>query len=106
MMSTSNSLQFSGGDPLTLTEDHIQSVLSVRRARARIFGENLFSDPAWDMILELYAANLSGRSLPLRELAVTTETPVSTTARWASILEEIGLIETTKTAQEHVRRLS
>ena len=38
---------------VTLTEDHIVSILGVRRARADILGQSLFSDPAWDILLEL-----------------------------------------------------
>lgn len=94
-MITGGSLNLTGGEPLKLTEDHILSVLFVRRARSRIFGKNLFSDPAWDIILELYAANLSGKALSLTGLAQAIEAPVSTTARWAASLTGHGIIETT-----------
>ena len=79
-----------GGRSLQLTEDHIQSVLLVRRARASVLGKDLFSDPAWDMLLELYAASLSGRRVTLPELARVTETPTSVAARWIQALEQSG----------------
>ena len=87
-----------GGRRLRLTEDHIQSVLLVRRARASVLGKNLFSDPAWDMLLELYAASLAGRSVTLSELARVTETPTSVAARWAQALEESGNISVDRDA--------
>ena len=80
------------GAPLSLTEDHILSVLFVRQARSAVFGENLFSDPAWDILLELYAANLAGRGLSLSDLCAAIEAPSSTTERWIAVLGDRELI--------------
>lgn len=77
---------------LTVSEDHILSVLMVRRARARVFGENLFSDPAWDILLVLYAAKLAKRNLQLTELTKVLETPNSTVVRWVDTLKDRGLV--------------
>lgn len=81
--------------PLNLTEDHLISLLSLRRARAAVFGNDLFSDPAWDILLELYAAHLGARDMSLSELAQAIETPHSTTARWITALDERGLLKST-----------
>jgi hypothetical protein len=70
-----------------LTEDHIRSVLAVRRARGGVLGENLFSEPAWDILLELYAAELGGRSMTLSDLARATDTPASVVTRWQAALD-------------------
>lgn len=78
---------------LELTEDHILSLLLVRRARDSVFSQDLFSDPAWDILLELYAANLTGRKVSLRELALAIRAPVPTTARWIAALAEHALVE-------------
>lgn len=78
--------------PLTLTEDHILSILFVRRARRTVLGEDLFSDPAWDILLELYAARLGRRRMSLSDLSRAIETPPSTTRRWVATLEERRLI--------------
>lgn len=79
--------------PLSLTEDHIRSVLLVRRARADVLGEQLFSDPAWDILLELYAAKLGDRKMSLADVARAIDTPQSTTQRWVKALEEHGLVQ-------------
>lgn len=84
----------SGARP-TVTEDHILSVLAYRRGREAAFGRDLFSDPAWDLLLELYAARLAGRSVTLAELATAIDIPRSTSARWINALVERGLIITT-----------
>jgi DNA-binding MarR family transcriptional regulator len=77
---------------LSLTEDHILSVLLVRRARSAILGEQLFSDPAWDILLELYAARLGEREVSLEDVARAIDTPESTVTRWVRALEERGLV--------------
>lgn len=81
--------------PVKLTEDHILSVVLVRKARDEILGKRLFSDPAWDIMLELYAARLGGRSISLPELIQAIEAPQSTTERWLKALESAGLTTTT-----------
>jgi DNA-binding MarR family transcriptional regulator len=80
--------------PLKVTEDHILSVLLVRRGRIAVLGEQLFSDPAWDILLELYAARLGERQMSVADLSVATGTPPSVTARWVSLLEGRGLLLT------------
>lgn len=81
--------------PLRLTEDHLVSLILLRRARAVVFGDNLFSDPAWDILLELYAAQLGARVMSLSDLAKATDTPLSTTERWIAALAERGLVKST-----------
>lgn len=81
--------------PLRLTEDHILSVLLVRRARGAVLGKSLFSEPAWDILLELYAAKLGGRSMTLSDLARAIDTPESVAARWQAALEDHGLTRST-----------
>ncbi len=77
--------------PPRITEDQIQSILDIRRQRAEIFGEGLFSDPAWDILLELFAAELGNRKISLADM--TSIAPESTLARWVAALEERGLVE-------------
>lgn len=86
--------------PMKLNEDHIHSVLLVRRARASVFGTDLFSDPAWDIILELYAAKLGARATLASDLCRATDAPASTTMRWIAVLENRGLVTTEATATE------
>ena len=80
-------------EPVALTEDHILSVLIVRRARDDALGHDLFSDPAWDILLELFAARLGGRQITARELANAIELPLSITLRWIRALQEKDLVE-------------
>jgi DNA-binding MarR family transcriptional regulator len=74
------------------TEDHILSILIARRGREAVFGPDLFSEPAWDALLELYAAALGNRRMSLADLSRAINTPPSTTGRWISLLEGRGLV--------------
>lgn len=78
--------------PVEVTEDHVLSILSGRRGREAALGRELFSDPAWDILLELYAARLGERRMTLRELARSIDIPESTTARWISVLSDRGFV--------------
>lgn len=87
-----------------LTEDHILSILTALRARDAIFGPNLFSDPAWDVLLELYAAKLGGRKMTPRDIALAIDMPESTTARWVAVLKERDLVASQVDHDEQFRR--
>ena len=75
---------------MNATEAHIAAIIHLRRARAEVLGEGLFGDIGWDILLELFAAYLGGRSIRLSDLEC--QGPRSTVARWAAALEERGLI--------------
>jgi hypothetical protein len=77
-------------DASALTEKQIAAILELRRARAKYFGTELFADPAWDILLQLFAAKLGGRRLRLADLE--TLAPRTTLARWAAVLEERGFV--------------
>jgi DNA-binding MarR family transcriptional regulator len=71
----------------------IKSAIQARAARARHFRADLFADPAWDMLLELYAAALTQRKLTVSRLGERSGVPMTTALRWISTLEKDGLIE-------------
>ena len=65
--------------------------LQARRQRGRFLSAKLFSEPGWDILLELYAASLSQRRLTVTRLAERTGTPMTTTLRWITALESEDL---------------
>jgi DNA-binding MarR family transcriptional regulator len=75
-----------------MTEDHVVSILILRRARDDLFGSTLFAEPAWDILLELFAAQLGGRRMSLRDIAVAIKVPESIAARWIAALADRGLV--------------
>lgn len=72
------------------TRDLVASVLEIRKNRSEVFGSDLFSDPAWDILLELFAAELTKRKVKLADL--NSIAALSTVARWLAALEQRGLI--------------
>lgn len=78
--------------PHSIAEDHVLSLISARRGRDTLFGAHLFSDPAWDVILELYAARLGARQVSVSGLARVIGTPKSVIARWIAVLVGAGIV--------------
>jgi DNA-binding MarR family transcriptional regulator len=70
---------------------HVRAIIKARRQRNRLFADGLFSDPAWDLLLELYAAQLCGYRLAVSGLCLAVATPATTALRWIGCLEERGL---------------
>ncbi|MCW1381530.1 MarR family winged helix-turn-helix transcriptional regulator [Novosphingobium sp. KCTC 2891] len=64
-----------------------------RRRRDRYFSDELFKDPAWDLLLELYISHAQGRSVRITSACRAASNSTSTGLRWISILEVKGLIE-------------
>ena len=76
-----------------VTEKDIRVMLKLRRNRDQFFDGGLFADPAWDMLLELYAARLGQQRISVGSLCSGAAVPGTTALRWISLLEGKGLIE-------------
>lgn len=70
----------------------LRRVLRARIERTDYFSSRLFSEPAWDMLLELYAAHLMQRRLAVKDLCVASRVPQTTALRWITVLKSEGLI--------------
>jgi DNA-binding MarR family transcriptional regulator len=80
----------------SITEPQIRSLLKLRRNRASFFDADLFADPAWDMLLELYAAELGQRRITITSLCGAAAVPGTTALRWIGNLEARQLIRREK----------
>lgn len=76
-----------------VTESYVKAILALRRKRELYFDRGLFADPAWDILLELYAAELGQRRLSVSSLCIGAAVPATTALRWIGALEKKGLIE-------------
>jgi len=70
----------------------LREVLRARRRRAEYFNARLFADPAWDMLLELYRAEIAQRKMSCTSLCVASGAPATTALRWITTLHEDGLV--------------
>lgn len=68
-----------------------RSILSRRRLREQVFGNELFGEPAWDILLLLYAG-ASGPRQTIGRLADSACIPETTAVRWVDDLEKRDLV--------------
>lgn len=78
---------------LAIDPREIRAVIRSRRLREQVFGQDLFADPAWDMLLDLFAAGLEGKQVSVSSLCVAAATPPTTALRWIAVLQNAGLVE-------------
>ncbi|TRW14082.1 hypothetical protein [Glacieibacterium frigidum] len=81
----------------------VRAILKRRRDRERYFPAELFSDPAWDMLLDLTAARLEKRSVSVSSLCIAAAVPTTTALRWIRNLCDVGMFERT-TDPDDLRR--
>ena len=59
--------------------------------RDQYFRGEIFADPAFDMLLDLYAARLEGRQVAVSSLCIAAAVPATTALRWIKQLTDRGL---------------
>jgi len=74
------------------TTERVVAAISLRRSRDRLLPDKLFGDPAWDALLEVYAAEASGEFIGLPELTARLGVAESQARRWTDILTKVGLL--------------
>lgn len=70
----------------------VRGVINARRARDDFFDPKLFSDPAWEILLELYATDLEHLRHSIGTLSAKLPIPATTTLRWIVTLDAGGLV--------------
>ncbi len=68
--------------------DTVRTVIRARRLRGRYFAEDLFADPAWDMLLDLLQAELAQLRVPVSSLCIAAAVPATTALRWIKCMTE------------------
>jgi DNA-binding MarR family transcriptional regulator len=74
------------------TAFEVRQYLRARRLREALFPDGLFADPAWDILLDLYASEVEGQSVVISSACVAACVPPTTALRWLGRLEELDLI--------------
>ena len=74
-----------------VASETIRAVIRARRLRGRYFAEELFADPAWDMLLDLLQAEVSHMRLPVSSLCIAAAVPATTALRWLKTMVDQGL---------------
>jgi DNA-binding MarR family transcriptional regulator len=69
------------------------AIYTGRRLRDRIVDDELFGEPAWDMLLALYCLPPRGQMLTVTGLTYAANMKQATGLRWQKVLIEHGLVE-------------
>ena len=70
----------------------VRDAIRVRRLRDQFFGEGLFEDPAWDMLLDLFAAELESAQVSVSSLCIAAHVAPTTALRWIGKMTDRGLL--------------
>lgn len=74
-----------------LSVETVRTVIRARRLRSRYFSEELFADPAWDMLLDLLQAEIAHLRVPVSSLCIAAAVPATTALRWLKTMVREGL---------------
>jgi DNA-binding MarR family transcriptional regulator len=79
--------------PLSSSAMLARAEMKARLRRGLFFKESLFSDPAWDILIDLFIAEAEGTRRAVSAVGLTANIPSTTALRWINVLEREGLIE-------------
>jgi hypothetical protein len=71
--------------------ERVDWLIKARRGRADYLTRQLFSDPAWDILLELLRAEIAQERVSASNACIAASVPTSTGLRWLRALEHHGL---------------
>lgn len=83
-----------------------RKIYALRRKRAAFFGNpDLFGEPAWDILLDLYIAQGEGKQVSVSSACIGSAAPATTGLRWLSVLADQGLVVRENDPEDHRRVL-
>lgn len=81
------------GGTVSITAAEIRQAIRARRLRDQYFPNSLFEDPAWDMLLDLFAAELERARVSVSSLCIAANVAPTTALRWIGRMTEAGLFQ-------------
>jgi DNA-binding MarR family transcriptional regulator len=73
----------------------VDLVRRARSVRSDFFRSDLFGEPAWDILLDLYQSELAQRRVAVNAVCVGSGVAPTTAIRWLQTLENEGLVRRT-----------
>lgn len=70
----------------------VRGMIRARQVRSRFFSEELFADPAWDILLDLTESRLEGKEISISSLCLASGVPPSTALRWIKSMTDEGML--------------
>ena len=71
-----------------------------RRSRERYFDRTLLGEPAWDIMIDLFIQQSSGKTVSVTSAAIASQVPVTTALRHLAMLQKAGLVERMRSAAD------
>ncbi len=71
----------------------IDALVAARRHRTKYFDHDLFFDPVWSILIDLYRAELTGQQLCVSSVCYGSGVAETTALRYIRVLEFRGLVE-------------
>jgi hypothetical protein len=75
--------------------------LKLRSQRDAIAGPSLLSDPAWDMLLDLFVGHITGRNVSVTSACLASRRPATTSLRYIERMAKQGLIRREKDCNDN-----
>lgn len=83
----------------------IQGIIKSHELRERFVDANLLSDATWNILLELTAAKLEGKSVPINNACIAAKVSPTTGLRHIKVLLDSGLVRQWKDPHDRRRTL-
>ncbi len=91
LMFTNNDHETSGPRDIELAA-YAENLYRERQKRMRFFPGNIFSEPAWDILLDLFINGARNRPISITSACIAGGIPATTGLRWLGILETEDLL--------------
>lgn len=75
-----------------VTASDIRVLIRRRRMRMEFFGNDMLADPAWDILLDLFAAQMEEGDVSVSSLCIAAAVPPTTALRWIGAMTEAGML--------------
>lgn len=82
----------------------VRRAVRARQLRIRYIPAEFAVDPAWDMLLDLYSAEIEQRKVSVTSLSIASGVPATTALRWIRSMVDAGLFK--RSDDFHDRRRS
>lgn len=79
-------------------------LIDARQRRSNFFPDDLFADPAWDILLDLMLAALQQRRVTVSSLCIGANVPQTTALRWIKHMTDQGLLRSEEDPLDARRR--
>ena len=70
-----------------------RQIVHRRRYRERLLGSDMFHDPVWDMMLDLFINAASLRQVSVSSLCIAANVPPTTALRHIALMQQKGIVE-------------